>query len=1026
VSGKAHPAGESPTLDRLREIGVRGTARSLSLLSEMLPRLPNDPAGREAVFRAAAAAADPDLFFLNLSRWADSLPDGHLQEAFRRAELLPLIGALLGGSEFLPEQVARRPEIFEALFLQGGVLARPSTGALESEAVEAANRCSTEEEFKRALRRMKHREMTRIATRDLAGVSPLSEVTEALSELASAALEGAVRFARKTLSAKSGEPMASFPDGTRRPCRFVVLGMGKLGGLELNFSSDIDLIYLYETDRGETEGGPRPLSLHQYFVRLGEAVTRIISEATEDGFVFRVDLRLRPEGTRGELVNSLRAAEIYYESWGQTWERSALIKARPVAGDRSLGDEFLRSIVPFVYRKYLDFTSIEEIKGMKDRINRAAARSRKDDRDLKLGAGGIREVEFFVQAHQLIYGGKDPSLRLRGTVEALSALSRLRIISEKEQADLTESYVFLRRLEHRIQAHRERQTHVLPQGEEDLRRLARAMDLEGAEALLAALDRRSAAVQAIYARLFGSGRGAVPSGIPPEVQALFLPEPPPKDTTERLSLLGFRDAEGARRNLDVLREGPPHVRISQRARQYLDHIAPEILYRAAKSPDPDMALSHVERFLSAVGARTMFYALLYEKPKVIEALVRLFGSSRFLSGFLLRHPERLDTFLRNDLSVLYKTKSDLRRELGEELAACDGYEQELDALRRFKHLETLRIGIHDMGGVLSLEEGMAQLSALAEALLTHALTLARREVRRRFGVPVVAGTGQEASFFVLGMGKLGSEELSYHSDLDIIFLYSEAGETAPDGTGREDGEFRKITNHEYFAKVAQRLISILTTSTREGHVYRLDTRLRPSGNAGPLVSSLDAFLRYHQGSAQLWERQALLKCRFVAGDRALGKEVEALARGFIYDRPLPPNAAEEIHRLRKRMEVELGREREDRLNLKVGRGGVVDVEFAVQYLQLLHGAEQPSIRARNTLKALYELQRAGIITLEQYKVLDGGYRFLRSMDVRLRLSHDASIDQFDPQVLAPEQLGRYRKETGRIRKVYLELLGVPG
>ena len=284
--------------------------------------------------------------------------------------------------------------------------------------------------MKRALRRLKHREMTRIAARDLAGLSPLPEVTEDLSALASATLDAAVRFARRTISGKAGEPMAVLPDGTRRPCRFVVLGMGKLGGLELNFSSDVDLIYLYETDQGEVEGGPQPLSLHQYFVRLGETVSRIISEATEDGFVFRVDLRLRPEGTRGELVNSLRAAEIYYESWGQTWERAALIKARPVAGDLSLGEEFLRSLVPFVFRKYMDFTSIEEIKGMKDRINQAAVRGRKGERDLKLGAGGIREIEFFVQAHQLIYGGKEPSLRLRGTLETLEALSRLRIVTE--------------------------------------------------------------------------------------------------------------------------------------------------------------------------------------------------------------------------------------------------------------------------------------------------------------------------------------------------------------------------------------------------------------------------------------------------------------------------------------------------------------------------------------------------------------------------------------------------------------------
>ncbi len=1004
----------SSILERLRDIGVLDTGRCLALLSELFRPSPQEHECLESALRAAARAADPDLFFLNLSRWGDSLPADGLMDALRDDRLQPLIGALLGGSEFLPQQVARRPEIFDALFLGGGALSRPAPGAIAAEALEAADRCGTEEEVKRALRLLKHREMTRIAARDLAGLSPLSEVTEELSALASAALDAAVRFARRAISAKAGEATAVLPDGTRRPCRFVVLGMGKLGGLELNFSSDVDLIYIYETDGGEVEGGPQPLSLHQYFVRLGEAVTRIISEATEDGFVFRVDLRLRPEGTRGELVVSQRAAEIYYESWGQTWERAALIKARPVAGDLSLGDEFLKSLVPFVFRKYMDFTSIEEIKGMKDRINQAAVRGRRGERDLKLGAGGIREIEFFVAAHQLIYGGKEPTLRLRGTVEALAALARLRIVTEAEQEALAESYVFLRRLEHRIQVHRERQTHVLPQGEDDRRRLAGAMGLADPQALLAALDRNGAAVRRIYNRLFGEERGAAPSGIPPDVQALFLPGPMPTDASERLSRLGFRDADTARRNLEVLRDGPPHARISTRARQYLNQIAPEALHRAAKSPDPDMALVHLERFLTAVGARTMFYALLFEKPKVLEALVRIFGSSRYLSGILLLHPELLDTFLRNDLSVLFKPKTELRMQLGADLDACDGFEAELDALRRFKNMETLRIGIHDMGGGLSIEEGMVQLSALAEVLLGRALALARREVRRRFGVPVEAATGREAQFSVMGMGKLGAEELSYHSDLDIIFIYSGAGESA------------RITNHEYFAKVAQRLISILTTVTREGYVYRLDTRLRPSGNAGPLVSSLEAFQRYHEGAAQLWERQALLRCRFVGGDRELGKRAEETSKGFIFGRPLPPNAAEEIHRLRMRMEVELGRESEDRLNLKVGRGGVVDVEFAVQYLQLLHGGSMPALRARGTLRALYELQRAGIVSLDQYKVLDGGYRFLRSLDVRLRLSQDSSIDQFDPNVLEPETVGRYRKETGKIRKVYLELLGLPG
>jgi len=1010
-------------LERLREIGVRDIVRCLSFLSEVLRSFPEDNEIVEAVIQAASRAADPDLFFLNLSRLGDSLPVDRLIDSLRDAELRTLLGVLLGGSEFLPERLTRHPEVFVALFPERGVLFPLDSEALHREALEEAGRCGSEEEMKRALRRMKLREMARIAARDLGGLSPLSCVTRELSSLASAALDGAVQFARKALSAKFGEPMAIFPDGARRPYRFVVLGMGKLGGLELNFSSDVDLIYIYESGRWEAADNQKSLSPHQYFVRVGEMVTRIMQEATDEGFVFRVDLRLRPEGTRGELAISQRAAESYYESYGQIWERAALIKARPVAGDLSLGEELLRTLVPFVFRKYMDFTYIVEIKDLKDRINQAAIRSRKEERDLKLGAGGIREIEFFVQAHQLIYGGKETSLRLRGTLEALEELSRLRIVSGREQEELAEAYIFLRTLEHRIQVRNERQTHVLPQGESDRWRLARSMGFSNPQELLEALDRRNDTVCEIYSRLFDTGGQAVDSEVPPEIQALFIPGPMPGDASKRLSLLGFRDAEVARKNLEVLRDGPPHVRISQRARQYLNRIAPKILHCATKSPDSDMALVHMERFLSVIGARAMFYALLFEKPKVLESIVRLFGSSRYLSGILLRHPDLLDTFLRTDLAVPFKSKSDMRIQLASDIEACDGLEAELDVLRRFKNLETLRVGIHDMGKALSIEEGVAQLSSLAEVLLTHALTLARREVRRRFGVPIDAETGMESPFAVMGLGKLGAEELSYHSDLDIIFLYSGAGESAPDPEGQQ--EFRKISNQEYFAKVAQRLISVLTTMTREGYVYRLDTRLRPSGNAGALVTSLESFQRYHDGVAQLWERQALLRCRFVAGNREFGKKVEEQAKEIIFGRPLSSDTAEEIHRLRTRMEVELGRESEDRLNLKVGRGGVVDVEFAVQYLQLLHGAAVPCVRARGTLKALYELQRNGIISADRFKVLDDGYRFLRLLDVRLRISHDSSIDQFDPNLLEPETVGRYRKETEKIREVYLELFGLP-
>jgi glutamate-ammonia-ligase adenylyltransferase len=726
--------------DRMGEIGVVDVARTLPLVAEIRKRVPWTDPSWEAVFAAAAAAPDPTLYFLNLSKLCDSLPPEDLARAYEPPGNLPVLGALLGGSESLPEQLASRREAFSFLFLEGGAARVGASESLLAEVTGLADRCGTEKEMQAALRRLKLREVARIAARDLSGLASLSEVMADLSALASVALEGAVRFARRQLSGRYGAPVIETEGGVRRECGFVVLGMGKLGGNELNFSSDIDLLYLYETEQGMTEGagGEEAVTFHQYFVRLGEVITRILSEVTEDGFVFRVDLRLRPDGTKGELANSLRAAEIYYESWGQTWERGAMIKARPVAGDRWVGEEFLRTITPFVYRKYLDFTSIEEIKEMKDRIDLASARGRKHERDLKLGQGGIREIEFFAQAHQLIYGGKNPDLRRRGTAETLRALVGAGIVPQEECDALTEAYGFLRSLEHRIQVFQDRQTHALPPREGDLLRLARAMALSDVPSLLSAMDRHTGNVRTIYDRLFRAAPEEAGPEIPPEIFAVLDPESE-EDPGDRLAALGFADREAARRIVAILKEGPPFIRMPARARRYLGKIAPLFLDRLARSPDPDMALYHTERFFSAVGARTMFYALLFENRSVIDVLVRLFGSSRFLSGVLLRHPELMGSFLRKELPHLVKTKADLRKELGEALGACADFEQELDELRRFKNMETLRIGMNDLAGTLSLEEGMFQLSALAEILLSYALVLARRETGRRFGVPMVGG-----------------------------------------------------------------------------------------------------------------------------------------------------------------------------------------------------------------------------------------------------------------------------------------------
>jgi glutamate-ammonia-ligase adenylyltransferase len=1013
---------------RLEETGTRDLPRALSLVECLLPVLPFGDEGWETLLAAARRAPDPALLLLNLCHLAEALPPEALAAPFARPSVVPYLAAFLGGSAFFPVQLSRRPGLFALLFAEGGVEAPADGEALREELCGAILAAPAEEEAKALLRRAKLREMSRIAARDLSGAASLPETTGSLSDLASAALSAAVLFGRRVLDERFGKAIGELPDGSRREARFAVMGMGKLGARELNFSSDIDLIYFYETDRGGTDGGSegKPLSLHQYFVRLSEIVTRLVSEVTADGFVFRTDLRLRPEGNKGDLALSLRSGEIYYEAYGQTWERAALIKARPVAGDIDLGEEFLRLVAPFVFRKYMDFLALEEIKEMKDRVNEEVARRRLSGKDIKLGTGGIREIEFFVQAHQLIYGGKVPSLRTRGTVETLSELTRLGMVSEEERKGLAAAYDFLRRLEHRIQVFGERQTHILPGKEEDLFRLARAMGFSRSEELTEALARHEATVAECFGRLFG---GRTTEETPARALPLLDPEAGDEELLSRLSAAGFADPSLSLGALHTLRDGPPHVRLTSRARRYLHKVAPVLLDRILDTPDPAMALSHVDRFLASIGARTLFYAMLHENRTVIDLLVRLFGTSPFLSGYLLRHPDLLDTFLRNDLSAPLKSKSDFRRDLGEAMRNCSDFEQELEELRRFKHLEELRIGMHELGGNLALEEATFQLAALAETILAFAYGMARRELSRRYGVPYLEGTEwgpdgsrAEAAFCILALGKLGAEEISYHSDLDIIFLYEGAGETGPPARGEEG--FRSISNHEYFAKVAQRLISILTTVTREGYAYNLDTRLRPSGNAGPLVSSFAAFESYHDRTAQLWERQALLKGRFVAGDRPFGKKVEAQLRHVLFDHPLPAEAASEIHRLRTRMELEVGKEGAERWNLKVGRGGIVDVEFAVQYLQLVHGADHPSVRSRATLTALFELRRAGILDEARYEVLSEGYRFLRSLEVRLRLLHDASIDRIDPSMVDGETLSRYREETGKIRAAYLKILGI--
>ena len=942
---------------------------------------------------------------------------------------LPLFIKLFGSSEFLSSILIRRPhnavELISSPYLQRE---KPlDVMRLELEGMMAG--ISNYDGLLSVLRLYKQKEMLRVGCRDLLGYGALEEITSELSSLASAALDTAYRFCLNLLKISYGKPYYRDETGALKESTFVVLGMGKLGGNELNFSSDIDLIYLYQSDEGETRGGDRTYTLYEFYCKMSELITKAISANTEEGFVFRVDLRLRPEGQNGPVANSIASAMIYYESWGETWERSAMLKARPVAGDLSLGDRFLKELEPFIYRKYLDFSTIEDIKEMKLKIDRELA-LKPGMWDVKLGSGGIREIEFLVQATQLIHAGKDKFLRERNTLKSLQKLKDKLLLTHEDHETLAASYRFLRTVEHRIQVENERQTHKLPAKAEDIKRLAKRCGFRELADFKKTLEFHSRDVERLYDGIFHEPSRSI-EDVPPEVAHIFSSEAHKEEVIMRLSSMGFEDTEAAYRRLDALREASPTARLSQRSRTALRRLAPRLFLDASKSPDPDMAIVNLDRFLNAVGAKGGFYSLLLENPKMIRFLAALFGTSEFLSHFLIAHPELLDSLLRADTVTPVKRKEELRVELISALSTAEGYEEVLDGIRRFRNTELIRVGINDVAEEIGLLEVSAQLTTLAELSLETALKVSQEEIKTRYGTPFLTD-GNEAAISAIGMGKLGGGEMNYSSDLDLIFIYSGGGETKGP---------KVITNQEYFARVAQKVISFLTLQTREGYLYKVDTRLRPSGSSGTLVSSLDAFMAYHRESARLWERQALIKARSVVGDAEFGKQVAGDIASIVYNPGIDDEGRKEMIHLRERMEKELAKEGPERYNVKTGRGGIVDIEFTTQFLQLKHGTELVGLRNPKTLDALKAIFDAGLIESEDYSALKDAYLFLMKTENRLRILHNISTDQMDLDAGRLVKLARrlgyerqgadgpgviflrdYRSHTEKVREIYRRLL----
>ena len=952
-----------------------------------------------------------------------------LAEVFGDPLVVALLGTVLSQSPYLAQFIARDPHLCQELAADPYLRREKDCATMRAELGRTLEGTTRADDVGRVLRAYRNREYLRLGAREL-GWGTFVEVGRELAALAAAGLDVAVAAARAELERRYGPAVEE--SGAR--ARFVVIGMGKLGGEELNFSSDIDLQYVYSTDAGRAGD----LTLHEFFVKLAERTSRLIGDLTDDGFVFRVDLRLRPEGTSGPLANSLAGLEAYYETWGRPWERQAWLKARPVAGDLAFGVEVLAALEPFIFPRAISPRVIEEIHELNRRIKAELKEPRASN--IKLGPGGIREVEFFVQALQLLHAGKNRTLRERGTLRALDVLLFAGLVSERERRALADAYVFLRRLEHRLQLEHGVATHSLPADEEALARIGRRLGFETLPAFRAELLRHTAAVAEAYRTL-----GLPDDEAPPAAAALLDPSLVGAALRATLASLGFSDPDASAQEIELLRRKPMSP-FAPDAGGASARFAPVLLEEVTLSPDPDLALKHLTDFVGRRGAWSGVWRMLEENRPLARLLMSLFGMSDFLAKLFLAHPELLDQLLALGHAAPRRTLAELRVDIAGRLTmgpdAAIAYEEALNRLRRFRHEEVLRIGLFDSAGAIDVMEVQEQLTDLADAILEATVPLVLQQAEARYGrlafTSPDGGAAEGPRLAVVALGKLGGRELTYASDLDVIFVY--AG-------GADDVNPAGMTRQELFSRVSSRLISALGSYLEEGRLYEVDTRLRPSGQHGTLVSSIAAFEDYHRRQAMLWERQALIRARFVAGDASLGARIEALCQEHAYGGAGPPMSAagmaREIGRLRDRMEKELARERPGQYNIKSGRGGLVDIEFIVQFLQLQHGGAHPGLRVPGTRAALQGLRDAGVIDEATSVALEEAYLFLRKLENRLRIVQDRSISELRAEPGEVDKLARrmgysepqsgggrrllddYLMHTGRVRDLYRTFFPVP-
>lgn len=889
------------------------------------------------------------------------------------------------GSDFFVQQCNRHPDLLPKL-LSADDLGLTVPDALNFE---------SEELLERRLRQCRNRVIAEAIWRDFAGQWDIPRVCARLTQLAETTIQVALDWHRAQMVQQHGEPRDRA--GNIQP--IIVLGMGKLGARELNLSSDIDLIFAYP-EAGQTDAG-KALENQAFFQRLGQRLIKSLDAVTADGFVFRVDMRLRPYGDSGPLVSHFAALEDYYQTQGREWERYAMIKARPVSvageGGAAAAEELMELLRPFTYRRYIDFSAIEALREMKILIQRQV-RSRGLIDNIKLGRGGIREVEFIAQAFQLIRGGREPDLRVRNILKVLPLLEQDGHLPQGAAEKLRQAYLLLRRVEHGLQAERDQQTQRLPPEPERRARLAFALGFESWNALDKKLLEARAAIELEFDVVIAPPEDSAEISASDHWQLLWAGCERSEDRENWLAQLhkaGFEPAVEALEALSALHSDRIVAALPASGRQRLDQTIPLLLAAASEVSAPSLALQRVTPLLRSVLRRSAYLVLINENPPVLTQLLRLCCASPWIAEQLARHPILLDEMLDQNRLLEPSSAKDIADDLRQEMLRVDtdDLEAQMEALRHFKQGQSLRIAAQEITGALPLMKVSDSLTWLAEAILQQSLPLAWRQVAEKHGVP--RGTSAEdMRFAIVAYGKLGGLELGHGSDLDIVFVHDA---DAQQYTGGE----RSIDNLSFYTRLAQRLIHILQTRTLSGPLYEVDTRLRPSGNSGLLVTSLAAFEKYQRESAWTWERQALVRARTVAGSHHLGEAFEDLRLKLLCDKRDKQKLREQVVEMRNKMRAHLDKSNDRQFDLKHGPGGIVDIEFMVQYAALAWAQRAPLIvRYTDNIRILESLIEAGLMPAHQAAHLIDAYKAYRSEGHRLALQQLPGVvsgDQFEAE-----------------------------